>query len=162
LLDEITAWAAAGAENIHGAVALEVELGADVVALEDHEWYAEADVVSEEESDARGVDWRVVLELRILSETVVGLAEGDARAAASHQAGINRIEELDKAVLPWLFAYEASDGIWLVGSILETIDPVANIIFMDRSSDWGSLLSGRSVHGHCDMYIESVGIFGLK
>jgi len=45
LLDEITAWAAAGAENVHGAVALEVELGADVVALEEHEWYAQADVV---------------------------------------------------------------------------------------------------------------------
>jgi len=45
LLDEIAARAAAGAENIHGAVALEVELGADVMSLEQHEWYAQADVV---------------------------------------------------------------------------------------------------------------------
>jgi len=79
----------------------------------------------------------------------VGLAKGDARAAASHQAGINRIEKLDEAVLPWLLALEASDRVWLVGGILETTDPLADIIFVDRSIDWGSLLSGRSVCGHC-------------
>jgi len=87
----------------------------------------------------------------------MGLAKGDARAAAGHQAGINRIEELDEAVLPWLLALKGSDGLWLVDGVLETTDPVADIVFVDRSIGWGSLRSGRSVSGHC-VYIESVGI----
>jgi len=82
------------------------------------------------ESQAGGVDGRIVFQIGILAETVVGLAKSDARAAPCDEAGINWIEELDESVVPWLCTgwSRCSEGLRLIQHNLYTIDPVIDVV----------------------------------
>jgi hypothetical protein len=83
-----------------------------------------ADAARKPETKTSGVDWRVSLKSCGLAKSVVGLAEGDTRAAACDQASINRVEASEESARPAIWASGwLGDNLWLVDGILESSDP---------------------------------------
>jgi len=100
-----------------------------------------ADAARKPETKTSGVDWRVSLKSCGLAKSVVGLAEGDTRAAACDQASINRIEASEERARPAVWASGwLGDNLWLVDGILESSDPGVYIIWVNSSSGCGCVL----------------------
>jgi hypothetical protein len=83
---QIAASAEATSQAVDGEVTGETEAVHDSATLEDDTDRGGRAASTGPPSNAGGVDGAVVLEVGIVVQTMVGLAEGDARAAASDQA----------------------------------------------------------------------------
>jgi len=106
----------------------------DFTLLDELEGPWKADTAGEPETQTSGINWRETLKVGVLSESVVSLAEGDARAAASDQAGIDWREASEESTSPAVWAScWLCDGFWLVQGILETSNPGINIVGIDSS-----------------------------
>jgi len=152
LLDQIAASAADDLQAVNWEVTLEVVLLAHIGALHGlQDPVGAAKVQADAEANARGVNGGVALESWGFAETVVRLSEGDARAAAGDEAGIDGIEAAEEVRVPWLSSLSRScwlgDVIRLVHGVLRTLNPIIDIVAMN-----GRLLSrlllnwGRSGH----------------
>jgi hypothetical protein len=157
LLDKIAATAAAGGGNVDQAAALEVVLLSDVGTLKGHGDPVKSEAAGSPEHQARSVDRLIALEGTVLSETVVGLAEGNARNAASDQAGVDRAEALEEAGVPRLGLGRRLLVDVLAGAgqdIVESVLPVLEVVVVDGTvvvllgSSGGSGSRGRG--GHCE------------
>jgi len=110
------------------------------------------------EEQARSVDWLISLHVTVLARSVVGLAEGDTRAAVGHQASFNGHAASEEVVGPflrtlWALVVDGSAGI--AQNLVEAVLPVIDIMVVDWASvswswswgtNWSSVLIDRSRH----------------
>lgn len=150
---QIAASAEATSQAVNGEVTGETEAVHDSATLEHDADRGGRAASTSPPSDARGVDGAPVLEVGVVVQTMVGLSEGDARAAAGDQAWnvilvaagwnggylrerggrhteINWLEELDEAVVPWLVGGGdgAGDGLGPVQGVGDAVGPVSHIV----------------------------------
>ena len=169
---QIAASTAPDTQTVDREVSQEPEARLDLMSLQDHHDDVAGEAAGDQETQAGGVDGRVVLQRGVVVQTVVRLAEGDAGAAAGDGAwcrsmsamgrrgrgergegrghtGINRVEEGEEAVVPWLRGrwHLGRDGLGMVQEIPRTVDPVRDVVLLrlglHRRGWWGS--SGHSV-----------------
>ena len=75
----------------------------------------------------RGIDGTIALEVGVLVQTVVGLAEGHARSAAGDEAGVDGLAAVKGAVLPLTRAGGGGDGGGILGRGGGPVHPVVNV-----------------------------------
>jgi len=78
--------------DVDNTVALKVVSATDIRTLHGHGNPVETEAAGGAEHQASSVDGLVALEIGILAETMVCLAEGDAREAIGHEAKIDGVE----------------------------------------------------------------------
>jgi len=146
--DQVAAQAAPRLKAVKGEVSLDVVAFSNLGLLDELENDWETDATREPETQASGVNGRETLKVGVLAKSVVGLAEGDAWAAAGDQARIDRIEATKESASPRVWASGwLGDNLWLVEGILESADPGVDIIGINGGGGVGSLLRS----GHFDV-----------
>jgi len=131
-LDQITAQAAAGLESVDGEISLDIVAFSNLTLLDELEEPWETDTTGEPETQASSVDGRESLKVGVFAQSVVGLAEGNAWAAASDQASINWGKASEESAGPtvWTSGW-FRDGLRLVQGVPESSDPDIDIIGVD-------------------------------
>jgi len=129
-LDKIAAVAAPGLEEVADKVAGQLRVAplADVVTAEEIADAVDAKAGGNPPSETRRVDDAVALEVGVLVEPVVRLAESDARAAAGDQAGVGRAEALEEARVPRTVARRVLDLVEVSGGVVGLADPVVDVL----------------------------------
>jgi hypothetical protein len=149
-LHQCAARAAERRQKILDAAALEVVLLANVLALHGSGNPVDTEAWGAAEEEARSVDGLVAIEITVLAQTVVSLAEGNARNAASDQACVDWGEAREEGWEPALSSLVGARVDVLARSgenIVEAVLPVIDILVIDGTA-LGSLLVGHCVR--CD------------
>jgi len=148
LLNEGAAATAAGEEDIGDAVSLEVVLFADVLALHGQRNKPETEAVDTTKKEARGVDRLIAVEVSVLAEAVMSLAEGNAGNEASHQAGVNRVEAVEETAGPAGRALMRLGVEMITGLGENSVEaglPVIDIVLVNRATSRSTSGLGRSL-----------------
>lgn len=152
LLDQIAAAAAACGGEIDEAGTLEVVPLADLGALHGDGDAGQTDAADCPEHEAGGVDRLVGAHITIASDTVMRLAESQARDATGDGASVDGVEAAEEAVHPRAAAGLGVDMLrWLSEDLVELALPLLKITIidgsiLDRCRLDGGLLRG----GHCE------------
>lgn len=140
-LDQITAQTAARFQKIDRKVSLDVVTFPDIGFLNQLEKPGQTYTAGKPKTQTSRVDGREAFKIRVLPQAVMSFAEGDARAAACHQASIDGRKTGEKGAGPFVWARRRlCDSLRLVQCILEATDPGVDIISVDSSRSRGVLL----------------------
>jgi len=144
LLDQVAAAAAPRLQEVGDKVTLQVwrGLGADIVTLENVGNAVETAASNNPPAETRSVYDAVTGEAGVLVQPVVGLAKGDAGAAAGDSAGVNGLEALEEPAGPRRSTSGVGDGCGVLEGVGSFRYPSVKII-LRSSLHW--LLNG----GHC-------------
>lgn len=108
----------------------------------------------------RGVEAVISFHVSILSGSMVGLSESDARHAACDRTCVDGHEAAKQRLCPWagVWCGIASDDRRIGKSLVESFDPVVHIILVD---DW---FWGLGVFCHCFCEVDelSKGVTGVR
>jgi len=144
LLNDGAAAAAAREGNVGKAATLEIVLLADLGTLQGQRDDGKTDAAGAAEEEARSVDGLIALEVPVLVETVVRLAESDAGDYASDQAGVDGVEASEEGRVPGaggLGRLRVDDLAGLGHEIMEPLGPPLEVLLVDgttaRVLGWG-------------------------